>query len=472
MFRIQKLSLLVISLVISTTIFGQTYRIDVNIEGIKDTSILLGYHFGERKYVQDTAIVDSKGHAIFEGDTLLRGGIYLVILPTKTYFEILVSDNQHFNVKTNVDDPVNKIEFSNSPENSAFASYQRFMIVQQKKNKEITDKLKKLNEKSDSIKILQGELTAINKEVENYWNNLIDNNKGTFLATIIKSMKNVEMPEFVIPEGTKNVDSLRWMVSYRFNKLHFFDNIPFNDPKLLRTPILENRLNTFFDRVLIPQPDSIIPEAIRIVELSKQNKEVYQYVLQHLVNKFQTSNMMGMDGVFVALADKYYLGDQVWWADKNLLDKIKERVTLLKPNLIGNICPDLNLPNQTGQDVKISNIKKKITVVYFWDPDCSHCKKETPELKKTYDKYKLKGLEVYAVYTQGDQPKLVDYINKNQLNWINVWDPKQNSNFRNLFDIYSTPVLFVLDENKKIIAKRIGVESLNSMLEQLLIKSK
>ncbi len=463
---------LVVAFFISICSYAQTYKIDVHIDGIKDTSLLLGYHFGEKKYVQDTAIVDSKGNAVFEGDTLLKGGIYLVILPSKTYFEILVSENQRFGVKTSASDLVNKIEFTNSPENSAFADYQRFMIEQQMKNKDITEKLKKLDEKSDSVKIYQKQLAAVNADVENYWNKLIEKNKGTFLATIIKSMKNVEMPEIVVPEGTKNADSLKWMRSYQFNKEHFFDNIPFSDPKMLRTPILENRINTYFDRVIIPQPDSIIPEAIKVVELAKQNKEVYQFVLQHLVNKFQTSNMMGMDGVFVALAEKYYLGGQVWWADKTLLDKINERVTLLKPNLIGNICPDLNLPNQTGQPVRISSIKKKITVVYFWDPDCSHCKKTTPELKKTYDKYKAKGLEVYAVYTQGDQPKLVDYINKNQLNWINVWDPQQNSNFRNLFDIYSTPVIYVLNENKKIIAKRISVESLNSMLEQLLVEPK
>jgi len=140
-------------------------------------------------------------------------------------------------------------------------------------------------------------------------------------------------------------------------------------------------------------------------------------------------------------------------------------VNALKPNLIGSQCPNIELPDMAGVKRKLSDVKAKITVLYFWDSSCSHCKKVTPALKSIYDKYKNKGFEVYAVYTQGNQPEVVEYISKNQLNWLNVWDPALNSNFRNLFDIYSTPVIFVLDKNKKIIAKRISEESLTKMLE-------
>lgn len=463
--------LLVVStlmLVISNTLYSQKYRIEVQIDGIKDTTLLLGYHFGDKKYVQDTAKVDSKGVAVFEGDSTLRGGIYLIILPSKTYFEVLISDNQKFGVKTSSDKLIENLSFTNSKENSVFAVYQRYMIEQEKEIKKLQEKQKKLNSKSDSLKIVQNQIKEVNDRVMANFRRIISENPNTFLSAIIKTMLNTDMPEFKVPALTKNADSLKWVMSYNFNKVHFFDNIPLNDPRFLRTPILEGRINAYFDRILIPSPDSITPEAIRIIELSKANKEVYQYMLSYLVNKFQTSNIMGLDAVFVSLAEKYYLAGQASWADKKLLDKIQERVNALKPNLIGNKCPDLNLPDMSGKLIKVSNIKAKVTIVYFWDSSCSHCKKVTPELKKAYDKFKSKGLEVYAVYTQGNQPEVVEYISKNQLTWINVWDPKFSSNFRNLFDIYSTPVIYVLDTNKKIIAKRISEESLNSMLEQLL----
>jgi thiol-disulfide isomerase/thioredoxin len=458
--------LTILIIVFCSNIFAQGYKIEVQISGIKDTTIMLGYHMGDKKYVQDTAKVDSKGYAVFNGDSTLKQGIYLIILPSKTYFEILISNNQKFGVKTESNNLLDKLSFTNSKENSSFADYQRFMIEQQKTMTTYQSKYKAVSGKPDSIKIMQEKIKDLDKKVNEYWDNIISSNPNTILALIIKTMKNVELPKFQIPANVKNVDSLKWVLSYQFNKAHFFDNLPLSDPRLLRTPILEARLNTYFDRVLIPSPDSIIPEAIKIIEASKPNKEVFQYMLQFLGNKFSTSNIMGFDAVFVAIAEKYYLTGQAWWADKKMLDKIQERVTALKPNLIGKQCPNLSLPDMSGTVRNLNDIKAKITVLYFWDSSCSHCKKVTPEVKKIYDKFKSKGLEVYAVYTQGNQPEVIEYLNKNNLNWINVWDPAQNSNFRNLFDIYSTPVIYVLDANKKIIAKRISEESLNSMLEQ------
>ena len=461
------LLLLVLSftLVLSRS-YAQGYKIDVQINGIKDTTIMLGYHLGDKKYVQDTAMVDSKGYAVFKGDSALKQGIYLIILPSKTYFEILVTDNQKFGLKTDANNLLSNLSFTNSKENVVFSDYQKFMVEQQKVMNGYIAKSKTLSPKSDSLKIMQEKIKDLDKKVNQYWDDIISKYPNSLNAAIAKSMKNVNIPEFKVPAGTKNADSLKWVMSYSYNKDHFFDNVSLTDSRLIRTPILEGRLNTFFDRVLIPAPDTIMKEAIKVIEASRGNKDMFEYMVMTLTNKFATSEIMGMDGVFVALAEKYYLSGQAWWADKKLLDKLQERVTALKPNLIGNQCPNLSLPDMMGAIRTLNDVKAKITVLYFWDSSCSHCKKVTPEVKKLYDKYKSKGFEVYAVYTQGNQPEVIEYIAKNGLTWINVWDPAQKSNFRNLFDIYSTPVIYVLDANKKIIAKRISEESLGKMLEQ------
>lgn len=460
-----KTILTILIVTICANIFAQGYKIEVQINGIKDTTIMLGYHLGEKKYVQDTAKVDSKGYAVFQGDSTLKKGIYLVILPNKTYFEILINDVQKFGVKTESKNPLEKLTFTNSKEGNIFADYQRYMVEQQKIMSEYQDKYKAVAAKPDSVKIMQEKIKDLDKKVNDYWNNIIRDNPNSLIAVIVKTMLPLNIPEFTVPANTKNADSLKWVMGYHYNKVHYFDNISLTDSRLIRTPILEQRLNSFFDRVLIPTPDSIIPEVIRIIEKTRPNKEMFQYTLQFLGNKFSTSNIMGFDAVFVAIAEKYYLTGQAWWADKKTIEKIQERVNALKPNLIGNQCPDLSLPDMSGKIWKLSEVKAKITVLYFWDSSCSHCKKVTPELKKLYDQFKPKGLEVYAVYTQGNQPEVVEYINKNKLNWIDVWDPAQNSKFRDIFDIYSTPVIYVLDKNKKIIAKRISEESLKQMLE-------
>ncbi|HDP75347.1 MAG TPA: redoxin domain-containing protein [Bacteroidales bacterium] len=442
------------------------YRIEVKIDGLSQGDLLLGYHFGEKKYVKDTTTVNAKGIAVFEGDTLLPGGIYLVILPEKNYFEVLIDKNQRFTVSTSKDNLLDNLKFSNSPENEGFIQYQRFMIDMQKQSKELSEQLKE--SLSDTVKAnaIREKMNDLNSKVMAYWDEVETKYKGTLLAAVINAMRNVEIPKSNFPKDAPKYDSLVWAHNYNFNRYHYFDNIDFSDARLLRTPILESKINVYFDRVILPMPDSIIPAAIDLIEKAKANREMFQYVLSTLTNKFQTSDRMGMDGVFVAVAEKYYLGGQAWWADQKLLDKIAERVKAIKPNIIGNVAPDLWLPNPNGKYYRLSDIKARVTVVYFWDPDCSHCKKVTPELKKTYEKYKGNGIEVFAVYTQGDQPKWMEYINKNQMNWINVWDPTFSSNFRNLYDIYATPVIYVLDKNKKILAKRISVETLEKILEE------
>ncbi|HRX66912.1 MAG TPA: thioredoxin-like domain-containing protein [Tenuifilaceae bacterium] len=442
------------------------YRIEVNVDGVKDTTIMLGYHLGDKKYVADTTFVNSSGVGVFEGDSLLDGGMYLIILPERTYFDILVGDNQQFGVKTSFENLIDDLEFTNSPENTAFANYQRFMGEKQQRMAELRDQIQNTTEGDSLEKATMEEINLLDKQVKEYWDNLIVDNEGTFLATIIKSLKPVDIPEFEIPADVSNPDSLRWIMGYRYNQEHFFDNVDLTDDRLIRTPFFLGRLDTYFDRVLLPVPDTLTKYVARILDTTKENKRMFQYVVSHLLTKFQASQIMGMDAVFVYIAEKYYLSGDVDWISDEIKQKIQERVSDLKPNLIGQVAPNLNLKDFNNTAHELHAINAKVTIVYFWEPGCSHCKKVTPVLNDLYKKYKDSGFEVYAIYTQGEIDKWKEYINSKQLSWINVWDPTRVSNYHKLYDIYSTPIIYVLDKNKKIIAKRIPVESLEKFLEE------
>jgi len=177
---------------------------------------------------------------------------------------------------------------------------------------------------------------------------------------------------------------------------------------------------------------------------------------------------MGMDAVYVDLAEKYYLSGEATWADSSFLASLEDRVSKIKPNLIGKTGKDLIMETSAGEWVSLHEIDAKYTVLYFWEPNCGHCKEATPALYDIYRKYKEKGLEVFAVYTQDNDEEWLNYLNKNGFDWINVHDSTQNTYFRFYYDIYSTPVVYLLDEEKVIVAKRISVESLDKMLETLL----
>ncbi len=200
---------------------------------------------------------------------------------------------------------------------------------------------------------------------------------------------------------------------------------------------------------------------IQVIEKSKVNEEVYHFVFLYLLNESNQSQLMGMDKAFVALSEKYVLRDPKPWLDTSAVRKIKERVEAVKPNLIGNIAPELKLPDSEGNYYSLRQMNAKYTLLYFWEPDCSHCQKTTPILNKDlYQELKSKGIEIYAVLTQNNKDKWMKAVQEYKIQeWTNVWDPQYTSNFRRLYDVTSTPIIYILDKNKKIIAKRLDVES-------------
>ncbi|MCK4345263.1 MAG: TlpA family protein disulfide reductase, partial [Bacteroidales bacterium] len=225
----------------------------------------------------------------------------------------------------------------------------------------------------------------------------------------------------------------------------------------------------YFNRVLLQIPDSIIPQVYDIVEKSRGNDKVFQYVIVFLLNNFQKSNIMGLDEVYVYIAEKYYLSGEASWIDSTFMEKLGDRIGKIKHNLIGRAGKDLTMETSTGEWVSLYQVNAKYTILYFWEPDCGFCKKTTPQLNEIYKKNKDKGLEIFAVYTQGNKQEWMDYLKKNELfDWINAFDPNQATYFRYYYDVFSTPVIYLLDKDKVIVAKRISAESLGKMLEKLL----
>ncbi len=445
---------------------NQGYRIEVNLTDLKDTTLLLGYHFGEKKFIADTAQIDSKGKAVFSGDSLLQGGMYIVILPERSYFDILVGDDQNFSLTTSTENSLQNLNFKGSVENTAFADYQRYMNKKQEQMNELRNQMQQSQGDENKEKEITEKINALDKEVKAYWDKVIDENPNTFFANIITSLKPIEFPEFDIPNDASNADSLRWIMSYQYNQNHFFDNVDLTDSRFIRTPFFQSRIDTYFDKILAPIPDTIITYSDKLIERVKGNEDMFQYIVSHLFSKYQNSAIMGMDAVFVHLAEKYYLSGEMKGISDDLKKRIADRVADLKPNLLGQVAPNISMRDSNNKLQELHTVNSLVTIVYFWEPGCSHCKKVTPMLRDLYKKYYDKGMSVFAVYTQGEQEKWLEYIKNNELTWINVWDPYRSTNYHKLYDIYSTPILYVLDKDKKIIAKRIGIESLERFIEQ------
>ncbi len=447
---------------------GQTdkgYEINISIHGLRDSSIYLAYHFGDKQYITDTVKLDKSGNGTFSGKTVLPNGIYMIVLPGRKYFEMLITGDQDFSLECNYADYSNTLKFSGSDENTAFVEYQKKWSSMQQKASAISRRIQNNKENQDSLKILITKQKAEEENMKSYLRSVIAANKGTLLATLVKALLPIEIPEFKVPFGIKNPDSVRWVMNYIYNKDHFFDNIDLTDESLLRTPILFARLDAFFTNVVIQSSDSINREIDKIMKKVQGDYKVFQFVSVYLFNHFRESEIMGHDAVIVKLADDIYLTPKADWVSKEFRDDLRKQVELIRPNLIGLKARNLVMDSFKGIFVSLDDVEKDFTVLYFWEPDCGHCKEATPKLKAYYDKPRDYTLEVFAVCTTAEKAKWTKYIEDNKLTWINGWDPDRSSHFDYYYNVQSTPLVYILDKNKKIIAKKISVEEIGTFID-------
>lgn len=447
---------------------GQTakgYSIEVTINGLPDSTIYLAYHLGDKQYLKDTLSLDGKGHGIFTGEEALPQGIYMVVLPGRKYFEVLVSDDQDFSSECSYSDYNGTLVFKGSVENSAFVTYQRNWLNLQKTAGALSKRVQNNKANKDSLNILAALQRDQEEKMKSYLRDVVSQNKGNLLATLVNSLIPIDVPEFSVPAVVENRDSLKWVLSYNYNKDHFFDNLDLTDERLLRTPILHARLNAFFSQVVIQAPDSINKEIDRLMKKVEGNYKIYQYVAVFLFNYFRESEIMGHDAVMVKLADDIYLSGKADWVSKEFKDDLKRQVDLIRPNLIGKTAHNLIMTSYKGIFVSLDDIEKDFTVLYFWEPDCGHCKESTPKLKAFYEKPRDYSLEIFAVCTTSEKDKWSKYIEDNKLTWINGWDPQRASHFDYYYNVQSTPLVYILDRNKKIIAKKLAVEEIGSFID-------
>ena len=189
---------------------------------------------------------------------------------------------------------------------------------------------------------------------------------------------------------------------------------------------------------------------------------------------------MGMDGVFVHMADKYYCLDEgAQWLDSATVAKICDRADILRPLLIGKEAQNIILPDTSENKwYNLHELKADLKVLVFWSPTCGHCKKAIPQLdKEVHQLYKDSGVFVFGVCTELENIQMKSFIQTHKLEFLNVSDSKEinknaydylaknkttlNSlNFRTIWDIFSTPQVYVLNKDNKIIAKKLGIEQL------------
>ena len=471
---IKVLALLLLSAIAQPSIAKDGYKIQVKFVGTTDSMVYLAHYYGKPLptiYKTDSAKIDKKGNAIFQSNEPTLGGIYMLLLSDmKTYFELLLNNGDDMTITADIRNIPDGIVYKNSDENIKFQNYVNFLKGFGEKQQKLEEEFRTSSNPKDSIAARE-KLIASSKELTAYRKEAIAKNPNTLLANIFRALETPIVPEgdHFLPNGKKDT-----LFAYNYFKTHYWDGFDFHDDRLIHTPLYDSRLDEYFNKLVTPYEDSMIKECDWLLEKTRGQKELFKYSLWWLTKNIEDSKIMGMDRVFVYLVENYFMKGDAYWLSNEDLNKYYDRAMKIVPNVIGRVAADIKMKGTDGKEHSLYEIKAKYTMVVFWDPTCGHCQKEIPALDSVYKaQLKAKGVKVFSVRTEGEEKQWKEFIEKNKLNeWTNVFDPEHSSNYRSMYDVYSTPVIYLLDEKKIIRGKRLDHSNVMEVINMLERKEK
>ena len=474
-------------------------KLTFKIDNQKDTTVHLIKYFGKKLYYADTAEL-LNGRVEFDGKKQVPG-ILGILLPGQKYFEFIYN-NEDISIETALPDMVGSMKVLKSDENKIFIPYIRFIGTNKSKVNQMGKERSKLSKDDPQYQLLTDNMEVINKKVKDYQDDIIISQKGKLVSKIVKMSMDIVVPDSPKDEKGNIIDS---NFTFKYYRGHYWDNVDLGDDALVNNPVFHNKLEYFFgDRMMIQHWDSIIAFAFPFCDQLKQNSKMFEYCVGWITSTFGKSKIMGMDKVYLEMLNRYYCTENTqgkspaYWVSEDkfedLCDNLKNKLRLT----VGSTPPNLILRDTTDENWEdFYSLDSEYTVLYFWDPECGHCKKTTPKLETLYqEKFKARNVEIFSVGKAigEDFAKWKKFIRDNKMTFINVavtdslyklaqdapeklvqmypGEPGkpttlESLNYQGTYDIFSTPKVFLLDKDKKIIAKSISISQLEEMIDRL-----
>ncbi|MBC7947526.1 MAG: DUF5106 domain-containing protein [Chitinophagaceae bacterium] len=472
----KKIALIPVILWTSLAFAQSGYEIKVTLKPFKNEFIYLGHYSGKQFPIVDSVKLNEKSEGVFKGAKKLGGGIYLVVYPAKNnFFEILVDKQQHFSVIADTATLKQQKTFVNSNDNLLFSAYQSQMATRGKEIELGRRSLAASTNAADSARWVSS-LRKTDSSIAAYRKDIAQKNPGSILSTLLHLMEEPQIPPASKHPGGKYDSTF----AYRYFKDHYWDGINFWDERVARTPasLFDERLDKYYNTLVFPQPDSVIKELDYMLGFAANSEEMTRYLLVKFINRYLNQKYMWEDAVFVHLYQKYFSQKDYPWLTAQGKKIITDRAYSLMANIMGNPAENISLPDTSGKMRTLYSDSAAFTIVSFWDPTCSHCKELLPVLDSMYQvKWKKSGVRMFAVAkeTSGTRKDWLSFINEHHLGeWTNVYYSKAEEKSRvdanipgysQLYDVQTLPTVYLLDKDKRIVAKKLTWQQIDDILQ-------
>lgn len=438
-----------------------SYHIDIQLKNAPSDTLYLAYFYGDAQYIRDTAFRQRENLFSFKGNEALPEGVYMFVMPPQnSFFQVLIDDDQDFSMVTDADDVTGNTIVEGNEDNAIFYDYLKLIDHARKEKAELEESSKSSTDESEKAK-LNDQLVALDRKVLRKQDEILKNHPQSLSALVIGASRNPEVPEF--PELTGDAKQ-RMILSY-YQK-HYFDHIDLNREAILRTPFIHQKVMDYFDKYTSQAPDSLIRAIDGFFASLDESSTIYRYFLVKLLNKYANPTIVGQDAIYVHLAQQYYGKGKAPWVDEETMLKILDNAERFQYTLIGNQAPPLKVYDiYNEKELDLKDIAGKYKILIFWSASCSHCEKVMPTLPEMQKEINDTTVRFVTVCTKADE-SCGTFLDENKLADTGIHTLPVSS-YGRLYDVRSTPKVFIVDSGNKIVSKGIGFNQIVQVIEML-----
>jgi peroxiredoxin len=451
---------------------SSNYSFQFTVRGLKAPKVVLGYHYGEQSFVVDSTNVDtSTGVFRFQTRRQLAEGVYFVAVTEGSakgiLFDFILAGDRDFLIQTDVNAPIDSANIDRSLENIEFFNYQKKAKQTQTDIAGIRSMLQMLQRATKDRAVLAEHEQKISEKVQEldvFIAAQIQKYPDNYTSKLLKLLRNPTVPSNIKPYSENKKPNPQYVFWFR---QHFMDGMDFSDERLLRSSFYVARLNQFLGQIVPPAPDSMRFYLDVILEKARsKNLTVYQYTLRWLTNLFDSNiEKPNVDAYLVHLVEKYQHAPDAG-TDKATLERLDYKAVAFKPNLIGAAAPPILLPNTEGSLKSIADIKSDYTLLIFYSALCAHCRENMPKIQQALQMTDSTKISVFTVCTDGLKDAWTAFLTEMKMtNWTNVLDAKTDSDIQKKYATWNLPTLYLLDKEKRIVAKRLKAEDLPEIIK-------
>ena len=436
--------------------------ISVQVLGAPTESATLIGIYGDQNFVQDSASIDRNGALLFQRDEPYPPGLYYVLLPDQRYFQCLIDEDQTFSMQTQARDLNGQMKIEGSVDNELLYQSLAFESKVQLQIDEVTQKLRFATEGTgayDQLKEQQDQLIA---ERNGYLEDLFERNPNTLFTVFKKAGQNPEVRDVRRQDGSTDTDLQIFL--YRSE---FWDNVDFSDDRLIRTPVIFNKLRRHITELTAQNADSIKKSSTVLMNKVLEYPEYFKFFANWIAVTYEPrkTTLMDSEAVYVHFVQNYFTHERAVWSDSLEIVALHMRADEMAASLIGKKGPNVTANDPEGRPQSIYDIQSPYIIVYLYNPDCDHCIEETPKLVSFYREWKPKGVEVYAIALDVEDQKWKDFIASNGMDWVNVYDPTNQAIYATYF-VDNTPEIYVLNPDRTIIGKNLKVHQIETIIQR------